>query len=100
MLETDELKKTLSEMTVEELSAIQTEIRYAKRKKRGVGGKIIHGYVGEKYKNAIPIVIDYLYDQKILERKTTYNLVRLSVEMVIEDVLQKIKNNLDATSTS
>ena len=99
MLESEELKETLNEMSMDDLSAIQTQIRDAKRKRYRSKGKLIHGYVGEKYTNAIPVVIDYLYDQKVLERKTIYNLVRVSVELVIEDVLQKIKNNRDVTST-
>ena len=100
MLETEELKDALNDMTIEDLSTIQAEIRYAKRKRYKIKGKFVQGYVGEQYRDAIPVVIDYLYDQKIIEEKTIYNLVKLSVEMVVEDVLSKIKNNLNVASTS
>ena len=100
MLVTDDLKDAIAEMSLEELSAIQNEIRTAKKKKYQRKGKILHGYVGEEYNKAIPVVIEYLHEHNFIQSKTVYNLVKLSVELVIDDILGKMRNGYEKSNNS
>ncbi len=100
MDEEDEVRNALKDMSFKELTALQYKIRLEKQRKYGERGVKFSGYIPDIYKAAIPIVLDYLYDQKVIKKRTIYNLATVSITLVIDDVLSKIKQSRENDGTS
>ena len=99
MGEDDDVRATLKEMSFKELTDLQYKIRLEKQRKYSDRGIKFSGYIPDMYKAAIPVVLDYLYDQKVIKKRTIYNLATVSITLVIDDVLDKIKKGRETSST-
>lgn len=100
MAEEDEIRSALKDMSFKELTALQYKIRLEKQRKYTNKGVKFSGYIPDSYKPAIPLVLDYLYDQKVIKKRTIYNLATVSITLVIDDVLDKIKKGREKEGTS
>jgi hypothetical protein len=91
MSEDDDVRDALKGMSFKELTTLQYKIRLEKQRKYENRGIRLTGYIPDIYKPAIPLVLDYLYDQKVIKKRTIYNLATVATTLVIEDVIAKIK---------
>jgi hypothetical protein len=51
------------------------------------------GYIPEVYRDIVPIVLDYLAENGLIKKRSIYNLATMSVLLVVEDVIEKIKES-------
>ena len=100
MSEDEDVRAALKDMSFKELTALQYKIRLEKQRKYDKKGMRFNGYLPEIYKPAIPIVLDYLYDNKVIQRRTMYNLASVAVSLVIDDIVAKIKESHEKDGTS
>jgi len=87
----EELTGAIKGMSVEELTRLQFVIRREKQYKHVAQGIRFSGYIPEPYRAVIPVVLEYLKENDLIKRRTIYNLATMSVMLVIEDVIEKIK---------
>ena len=78
-------------MNVDELTRLQYMIRQEKQRKHVTQGIRFSGYIPEVYRDIIPIVLEYLAENGMIKKRSVYNLATMSVLLVIEDVIEKIK---------
>ena len=100
MGEDDDVRDALKGMSFKELTDLQYKIRLEKQRKYSDRGMKFSGYIPDMYKAAIPVVLDYLYDQRVIKKRTIYNLATVSITLVIDDVVQKIKESREKDGTS
>ena len=100
MSEDEDVRAALKDMSFKELTALQYKIRLEKQRKYDKRGIRFSGYIPEIYQPAIPIVLDFLYDQKAIKKRTIYNLATASVALVIDDVLRQIRESREKGGTS
>ena len=91
MEENKEFREDIKDMTEEELSELQKAIRYEKQKKYSKKGIQFCGYIDEKYKDILPLVMDYLMDTGVITKKTMYNFSSMAVREVINTVIVEIR---------
>ena len=99
MDEEEDVRAALKDMSFKELTALQHKIRLEKQHKYENKGVKFSGYIPDMYKAAIPVVLDYLYDNKVIKKRTIYNLASVAVSLVIDDILDKIKKGRETSST-
>lgn len=80
-------------MSVDELTRLQYMIRQEKQRKHVTQGIRFSGYIPEVYRDIIPIVLDYLSENGLIKKRSIYNLATMSVALVIDDVINKIKES-------
>jgi hypothetical protein len=86
-----QIASTIQEMSVDELTRLQYMIRQEKQRKHVTQGIRFSGYIPEVYRDIVPIVLDYLADNELIKKRSIYNLATMSIMLVIEDVIEKIK---------
>jgi hypothetical protein len=86
-----QIASTIQEMSVDELTRLQYMIRQEKQRKHVTQGIRFSGYIPEVYRDIVPIVLEYLADNKLIKKRSIYNLATMSIMLVIEDVIEKIK---------
>ena len=83
----------IREMSVDELTRLQYLIRQEKQRKHVTQGIRFSGYIPEVYRDIVPIVLEYLKENGMIKKRSIYNLATMSVLLVIDDVVAKIKEN-------
>jgi hypothetical protein len=91
MSEGQQIASSIKEMSVDELTRLQYMIRQEKQRKHVTQGIRFSGYIPEVYRDIVPIVLDYLAENKLIKKRSIYNLATMSIMLVIEDVIEKIK---------
>ena len=91
MSEGAQIASTIQEMSVDELTRLQYLIRQEKQRKHITQGIRFSGYIPEVYRDIVPIVLDYLKENELIKKRSIYNLATMSIMLVIEDVIEKIK---------
>jgi hypothetical protein len=86
-----QIASTIQEMSVDELTRLQYMIRQEKQRKHVTQGIRFSGYIPEVYRDIVPIVLDYLAENGLIKKRSIYNLATMSIMLVIEDVIEKIK---------
>jgi len=86
-----QIASSIQEMSVDELTRLQYLIRQEKQRKHITQGIRFSGYIPEVYRDIVPIVLDYLADNELIKKRSIYNLATMSIMLVIEDVIEKIK---------
>ena len=86
-----QIASSIQEMSVDELTRLQYLIRQEKQRKHVTQGIRFSGYIPEVYRDIVPIVLDYLAENEMIKKRSIYNLATMSVLLVIEDVIEKIK---------
>jgi len=100
MTQSSELNSALREMSVEDLTDLQRRIRLEKQRKHISQGIRFTGYIPEGYRDIIPIILDYLKENDIIKKRSIYNLATMSIRLVIDDVIDKIKEKGEMPKTS
>ena len=80
-------------MSVDELTRLQYLIRQEKQRKHVTQGIRFSGYIPEVYRDIVPLVLEYLKENGMIKKRSIYNLATMSVLLVIDDVVAKIKEN-------
>ena len=93
MSEGQQIASTIQEMSVDELTRLQYLIRQEKQRKHVTQGMRFSGYIPEVYRDIVPIVLDYLKENGLIKKRSIYNLATMSVALVIDDVINKIKES-------
>jgi len=93
MSEGAQIASTIQEMSVDELTRLQYMIRQEKQRKHVTQGIRFSGYIPEVYRDIVPIVLEYLKENGMIKKRSIYNLATMSIMLVIEDVIEKIKEN-------
>ena len=93
MSEDRQIASGIQEMSVDELTRLQYLIRQEKQRKHVTQGIRFSGYIPEVYRDIIPIVLEYLKENGMIKKRSIYNLATMSVLLVIEDVVEKIKES-------
>lgn len=93
MSEDQQIASSIREMSVDELTRLQYMIRQEKQRKHVTQGIRFSGYIPEVYKDIVPIVLDYLSENGLIKKRSIYNLATMSIMLVIEDVIEKIKES-------
>lgn len=91
MSEGAQIASTIQEMSVDELTRLQYLIRQEKQRKHITQGIRFSGYIPEVYRDIVPIVLEYLAENDLIKKRSIYNLATMSIMLVIEDVIEKIK---------
>ena len=88
-----QIASSIQEMSVDELTRLQYMIRQEKQRKHVTQGIRFSGYIPEVYRDIVPIVLDYLKENGLIKKRSIYNLATMSIMLVIEDVIEKIKES-------
>jgi len=89
LLETDE--NPLRYVDSEILKRLHTWVTKERRRRREVGGLRVQGYIYRKNVKYLPILIDYYYEQGIIESRTVYAFVTYILNNFIEQTVKLLK---------
>jgi hypothetical protein len=86
------INEALSQMEMEDLLAIQREVKTVLRKKRKKPrGLVVSAYIQKEQLPYVPLVTDWLFQRKYIKKKTYYNVASFAIHTLIDNIIATIK---------
>ena len=82
------LREDVKTASLEEIKKVRLLLYKATRRRKG---KYFTGYLHGEYYEYAPIVIDYLYENGLIKKRSLYALVSFAAENLIATVVKTIK---------